>query len=161
MEDFRVNTRIDHLFSVDVDLESWGFYPSVAGGVRVNTVPTGGIVFDKTGEIGKVVPGGEVNALLRHNGVFELSGGMTLKLDNGNLVYLPYDGRSDFCAREDIKKFASGEMNGEHVVYLAIAPESTDARIDKQYAFAVGKVDDVRAPKKMCIDIYEYECLPL
>ena len=53
-------TRIDHLFSADIDLECWGFYPSVGGGVRVNSVPKSGEVFTQTEIIGEVVPGGEV-----------------------------------------------------------------------------------------------------
>ena len=46
-------TRIDHLFSADIDLECCGFYPSVGGGVRVNSVPAGGEVFTQEKVIGR------------------------------------------------------------------------------------------------------------
>ena len=66
-------TRIDHLFSTDIELDSWGFYPSVGGGVRVNATPKGGEVFNKSEVIGRVLPGGEVTQLLRYNGVSSLT----------------------------------------------------------------------------------------
>lgn len=153
--------RIDHLFSADIDLSPWGFYPSVSGGVRVNSAVQGGTVFGPNGLTGEVVPGGESNMLLRYNGVFELEGRITVRLSDETLVYLPYDGRADFCAPEDVAVFASGRNNSSLNVYLAVYPESTDTRIDKQFVFAVGEVDNVSSPTVLKVDFYEFECLPI
>lgn len=161
MSDNLNKTRIDHLFSADVELNSWGFYPSVGGGVRVNSTPTGGTVFTQEEEIGQVVPGGEVTQLLRYNGVFELDGRITLKLNDGTLVYVPYTGKADFCTVDEIKEFAAGNISREVDTYMASAIESTDPKLDKMFVFAVGRLDDAMHPQKLMIDIYEYECLPL
>ena len=154
-------TRIDHLFSMDIDLDAWGFYPSVSGGVRLNATPQGGPVFNSKGTIGEVIAGGEVNQLLRYNGVFELEGRVTVKLNDGTLVYLPYEGRADFCKPEECKAYADGKLAGPLNTYMAVYLESTDARIDKQFAFAVGRLNDVKAPTKLMLDVYEFECLPI
>lgn len=153
--------RIDHLFSADIELESWGFYPSVSGGVRVNTTVKGGEVFDREKITGEVMSGGEVNAILRYNGVFELEGRLSFKLNDGTLVYLPYDGRADFCKPEECKKFAAGELEAPLNTYMAVYLESTDPHIDKMFAFAVGRVDNARAPEKLMLDVYEFEALPI
>lgn len=154
-------THIEHLFSADVELENWGFYPSVSGGVRVNTTVKGGTVFDKSGDIGTVSAGGEVNELLRYNGVFELEGRMTFKLNNGTLVYLPYDGKADFCTPDQVKYFAEGKLTSPLNTYMAVYLESTDTEIDKLFAFAVGRLDDAKNPTKLMVDVYEFACLPL
>lgn len=154
-------TRIDHLFSADIDLECCGFYPSVGGGVRVNSVPVGGEVFTQEKVIGKVLACGEIAQLLRYNGVFELDGRLTIKLDNGDLVYIPYTGKADFCTVDEIKDFASGKLSRPVDIYIASPLESTDPKIDKMFVFAIGRLDDAAAPKKLILDIYEYECLPL
>ena len=153
--------RIDHLFSADIDLACWGFYPAVSGGVRVNTTVKSGKVFGPNGITGEVLPSGAVGALLRYNGVFELEGRITLKLFDGTLVYLPYDGRADFCKPEACKAFAAGALTAPLNTYMAVYLESTDARIDKLFAFAVGRLDDAREPTKLMIDVYDFECLPL
>ncbi len=154
-------TRIDHLFSTDIELDSWGFYPSVGGGVRVNATPKGGEVFNKSEVIGRVLPGGEVTQLLRHNGVFELDGRITIKLNDGNLVYVPYTGRADFCTIDEIKEFAAGNISRGVDIYFASPVESTDPKLDKMFTFAIGRLDDAKQPRKLMLDIYEYECLPL
>lgn len=154
-------TRIDHLFSADVDLECHGFYPSVGGGVRVNSVPVGGEVFTREKVIGKVIAGGEISQLLRYNGVFELDGRLTVRQDNGDLVYIPYTGKADFCTVDEIKDFADGKLSHPVDVYLASPIESTNPKLDKMFVFAIGRLDDAAAPKKLILDIYEYECLPL
>lgn len=154
-------THIAHLFSADIDLECWGFYPSVSGGVRVNTTVKGGDVFGPDGLTGKVLAGGDVGALLRYNGVFELEGRITFKLADGTLVYLPYDGRADFCTPEECTAFANGDITAPLNTYMAVYLESTDAKIDKFFAFAVGRIDDAKAPTKLMIDIYEFACLPM
>ena len=154
-------TRIDHLFSADIDLECWGFYPSVGGGVRVNSVPKSGEVFTQTEIIGEVVPGGEVTQLLRYNGVFDLDGRITLKLNDGTLVYVPYTGKADFCTVDEIKEFAAGNIEKGVDVYFASPIESTDPKLDKMFVFAVGKLDNAKKPGKLMLDLYEYECLPL
>ena len=138
-------TRIDHLFSTDIELDGWGFYPSVGGGVRVNAPPRGG----------------EVTQLLRYNGVFELDGRITIKLNDGNLVYVPYTGRADFCTVDEIKEFAAGNISRGVDICFASPIESTDPRLDKMFTFAVGRLDDAKQPRKLMLDIYEYECLPL
>lgn len=154
-------TRIDHLFSADVELESWGFYPDVSAGVRVNSAVKGGEVFNASGVVGKVVPGGEMNELLRFNGVFDLEGRLTFKLDDGTLVYVPYEGRADFCSAEELEAFAKGELTAPLNTYMSVPLESTDPKINRMYAFAVGRVDDAKNPTKAMIDIYEFECMPL
>lgn len=154
-------TRIDHLFSADVELESWGFYPNVSAGVRVNSVVKGGEVFNASGVIGQVVPGGEMNELLRFNGVFDLEGRLTFKLNDGTLVYVPYEGRADFCSAEELDAFAKGEFTAPLNIYMSVPLESTDPKINRMYAFAVGRVDDAKNPTKAMIDIYEFECMPL
>lgn len=154
-------TRIDHLFSADIDLDCWGFYPSVGGGVRVNSVPTGGEVFTQKEVIGEVVAGGEITQLLRYNGVFELDGRITLKLNDGTLVYVPYTGKADFCSVDEIKDFAAGNISRPVDVYMASPIESTDPKLDKMFVFAVGRLDDAKTPRKLMLDLYEYECLPL
>jgi hypothetical protein len=153
--------KIQHLFSADVELQSWGFYPSVSGGVRVNTTVKGGEVFGPNNLTGEVIPGGEVNELLRYNGVFELEGRMTFKFADGTLVYLPYDGRADFCKPEECAKFADGTLTAPLNTYMAVYLESTDAKLDKMFAFAVGRLDDARNPSKLMVDVYEFECLPM
>ena len=143
-------TRIDHLFSADIELDGWGFYPSVGGGVRVNSVPKGGEVFTQKEVIGEVVAGGEITQLLRYNGVFELDGRITLKLS-----------KADFCTVDEIEQFAAGNISRSVDVYMASPIESTDPKLDKMFVFAVGRLDDAKAPKKLMLDLYEYECLPL
>ncbi|MCF0137562.1 MAG: DUF3237 family protein [Oscillospiraceae bacterium] len=155
-------TRVDHLFSADVELESWGFYPNVSAGVRVNNIIKGGEVFDKEGNVvGEVVPGGEMNQLLRFNGVFDLEGRLTFKLSDGNLVYVPYEGRADFCKPEELDAFAKGELTAPLNIYMAVPVESTKDEINRMYAFAVGRLDDAKAPTKAMLDIYEFECMPI
>lgn len=154
-------TRIDHLFSADVELENWGFYPDVSAGVRVNSTVKGGEVFNSSGVVGKVLPGGEMNELLRFNGVFDLEGRLTFKLDDGTLVYIPYEGRADFCSAEELEAFAKGELTAPLNTYMSVPLESTNPKINRMYAFAVGRVDDAKNPTKAMIDIYEFECMPL
>ena len=120
-------TRIDHLFSADIELDGWGFYPSVGGGVRVNSVPKGGEVFTQKEVIGEVVAGG----------------------------------KADFCTVDEIEQFAAGNISRSVDVYMASPIESTDPKLDKMFVFAVGRLDDAKAPKKLMLDLYEYECLPL
>lgn len=153
--------KIEHLFSADIDLQSWGVYPAVSGGVRVNSTVKGGEVFDAKGLTGEVLPGGIVGALLRYNGVFELEGRITFRLADGTLVYLPYDGRADFCKPEECKAFSEGKLTAPMSTYMAVYLESTDPIIDKMFAFAVGRLDDARTPSKLMVDIYEFECLPM
>lgn len=162
MSDQKNITRIDHLFSADIDLESWGFYPNVSAGVRINNVIKGGEVFDKEGNVvGAVVAGGEMNQLLRFNGVFDLEGRITFKLNDGNLVYVPYEGRADFCKGEELEAFANGEIVAPLNIYMAVPVESTNPAINRMYAFAVGRLDDAKNPTKAMIDIYEFECMPI
>lgn len=153
--------KIEHLFSADIELQCWGFYPSVSGGVRVNSTVKGGEVFNAKGITGEVLPGGDVGALLRYNGVFELEGRLTFKLSDGTLIYLPYDGRADFCKSEECKDFAEGKLTAPLNTYMAVYLESTDPVIDKKFAFAVGRLDDAKAPTKLMVDVYEFECLPM
>lgn len=155
-------TRVDHLFSADVELESWGFYPCVSNGVRVNNTVKGGKVFDKSGEVvGEVLPGGEMNQLLRFNGVFDLEGRISFKLNDGNLVYIPYEGRADFCTAEECEAFSKGEIDKPLNIYISVPVESTKAEINRMYAFAVGRLDNARNPGKAMLDIYEFECMPI
>lgn len=153
------NKKIEHLFSADIALRPWGFYPSVSAGVRVNSTVEGGEVFGPDGLTGEVLPGGDVGAILRYNGVFELEGRITFKLKDGTLVYLPYDGRADFCTPEECAAFASGERIAPLNTYMSVYLESTDPRMDKLFAFAVGRLDDAKTPTKLMIDVYEFECL--
>lgn len=153
--------QIKHLFSADIELDSWGFYSSVGGGVRVNSTPRGGEVFTQREVIGEVLPGGEVTQLLRYNGVFELEGRLTFKLNDGALVYIPYTGRADFCTVGEIPEFAKGNISRSLDMYFASPLESTDPKLDKMFTFSVGRLDDAKAPGKLNIDIYAYDCLPL
>ena len=74
---------------------------------------------------------------------------------------MPYTGRADFCTIDEIKEFAAGNISRGVDIYFASPVESTDPKLDKMFTFAIGRLDDAKQPRKLMLDIYEYECLPL
>jgi hypothetical protein len=91
MPDFPSTLTAEHLFDIDVDLEpAQAVGQTPAGGRSIILIKAGTVSGPKL--IGTVLPGGGDWLMTRSDGVGELDVRLTMKADDGGLIYMTYRG---------------------------------------------------------------------